>query len=195
MYIVRSHNMIAHRVYLPKNIAMKIKFALLVAFLSTSVAYAQSDSLMLPPPPEAPDAPPVEEPFDYTPWSMELDKEEEDPNIKDFLVTTYFGFGAILPFDQNDSLQIGNKLSTTFCLGYRKKYRINNHFGAGFGLSYTNENYRLKQDSANLLTGASSYDRLDFQLDKFGFEPFVRVIFNKPNGTNGTYLDFGGQIN
>jgi len=149
---------------------------------------------MLPPPPEEPAAPPAEEPFDYTPWSMEGDSEE-DPNMKDVLLTTYIGVGAILPFDQNDSLQLGNKLSTTFSLGYRKKYRINNHFGAGFGLSYMNENYHLKQDSANLLTGATSYDKLDFQLDKFGFEPFVRVIFNKPNGTKGTYLDLGGQIN
>jgi hypothetical protein len=195
MYIVRSDNMIAHRVYLPKNISMKIKFALIVALLSTSVAYAQSDSLMLPPPPEAPDAPPIEEPFDYTPWSMEGEKEDEDPNIKDVLLTTYIGVGGILPFDQNDSLQLGNKLSTTFSLGYRKKYRFNNHFGAGFGLSYTNENYHLKQDSANLLTGATTYDKLDLQLDKFGFEPFVRVIFNNPNGTKGTYLDLGGQIN
>jgi hypothetical protein len=187
--------MIAHRVYLPKNISMKIKFALIVAFLSTSVAYAQTDSLMITSPPEAPDVPSVEEPFDYTPWSMEGDNEDEDPNMKDFLLTTYIGVGGILPFDQNDSLQLGNKLSTTFSLGYRKKYRINNHFGAGFGLSYTNENYQLKQDSANLLTGATTFDKLDFQLDKFGFEPFVRVIFSKPNGNKGTYLDLGGQIN
>ncbi len=172
---------------------MKIKFALLVAFLSTSVAYAQTDSLMLPPPPEAPDAPAVEEAFDYTPWSME--GTDEDPNMKDYLTTTYLGLGGILPYDQNDSLQIGNKFSTTFCIGFRKKYRINNHFGAGFGLSYTNENYQLKQDSANLLTGATAYDKLDFQLDKFGFEPFVRVLFSKPNGNKGTYLDLGGQIN
>jgi hypothetical protein len=195
MYIVESLKMMAHPVYLPKNISMKIKFALFVALLSTSVSYAQSDSLMLPPPPEAPDAPPVEEPFDYTPWSMEGDAEDEDPNMKSVLVTSYLGLGAIIPFDQQDSLQLGEKLSSTFSLGFRKKYRINNHFGAGFGISYMNENYHLKQDSANLLTGATDIDKLDFQLDKFGLEPFVRIIFSKPNGKNGTYLDLGGQIN
>lgn len=194
MYIVESHKMMPHPVYLPKNISMKIKFALLVAFLSTSVAYAQTDSLTIPIPPDAPDAPPAEEPFDYTPWSME-GSEDEDPNLKSSFVSTYIGFGAILPFDQQDSLQLSDKLSSTFSLGFRKKYRINNHFGAGFGISYMNENYHLKQDSANLLTGATSYDKLDFQLDKFGFEPFVRIIFSSPNGKNGTYLDLGGQIN
>ena len=186
--------MMALHVYLPKIISMKIQFALFVALLSTSTAFAQQDSLQLPPPPpEVMDAPPVEEAFDYTPWSME--GTEEDPNLKATLFTTYVGIGGILPFDQNDSLQLGNKLSTTFSFGYRKKYRISNHFGAGFGFSYCNEGYRLKQDSANLLTGPTSYDRLDIQLDKIGFDPFVRIIFSSPNGTKGTYLDLGGQIN
>jgi hypothetical protein len=168
-------------------------YSMLIAFLMLSTqGFSQTDTLDVPPPPPAPPA--VDEPFEYMPWS-ENNEDDEDPNLASSVGFGYIGFGVILPMDAQDSLQIApNKFSSTFHIHFGKKFRVGDHFGVGYTLGYTYNNYKLKQDSLNLLTGATEYDRLELHLDKISFDPFLRLIASKPNGKRGTYIDLGASV-
>jgi len=171
---------------------MRFYSLLLALMMLSTVSIGQTDTLDVPPPPPPPA--PVEEPFEYMPWN-DNNSDDEDPNLASSFGFGSIGFGVILPMDSQDSLQIDpNKISSTFHILFGKKYRVSDHFGVGYSLGYTFNNYKLKQDSLNLVTGATEYDRLQLHLDKISFDPFLRLIMSKPNGNTGTYIDLGASV-
>lgn len=166
------------------------KFTFALTFLFTVlVSIGQEDSLLPPPPPLG-----VEE-FDWSSLKME-DDEELGPNQSKKYDSFNISLLYIQEMGQNDSLQISpDDFSYSFSLSSRTKYRINDHLGWGLALSYTRDNYLLRNDSSQLLYAGEEINTQRFQFSKFGIESFIRVIFNKPTMKPGFYLDLGGQFN
>ncbi len=165
---------------------MRKNTVLLFSFIAFALsAYSQSDSLI------------ISEDEVSEKWSgFKLSDDELGPNEQKKYDTFNIGLNYIQTLGQSDSLQISpDDFSYSISLSSRTKYRINDHLGWGIAISYTRDNYLLRNDSSQLLFAGNQINTQRFQFSKFGLEGFFRVIFNKPNNKPGFYVDLGGQVN
>jgi hypothetical protein len=92
--------------------------------------------------------------------------------------------------DKRARIEYGKSSEFTFGIIYKRK--INNHYAAGFRLTYEADNYRLKPNSFFSDSGSIKHDKEKQIFNSISMSLYNRINFDKRRGNYpGHYLDLG----
>lgn len=114
------------------------------------------------------------------------------PNYKHFVQTIY-SFGFMLPSDNNPSAPKYVEYGFQFPVGFRYKYKIDNHLALGSDVYFKWTWFDFDTTRA----GSVAYSTENYSLGAWGLAPYLRFNFGKRGNHLGTFVDIFafGELN